>query len=161
MAHGAVTLAIDSAFDHVFLVGAAVRRIAVVGGLDDGAANQVELAVVEGVNNAIEHAYGGRAGQRVDIAVRLDDRCLTVDIADRGLPMAWELACAAAAARLDADPLADGGRGLLIMREVMDAVDYHSDGGTNVLRLVKHIDADADRRAPAVAARGRSRHVPR
>lgn len=137
---GAVTLAIASALDDVFLVGAAVHGIAVEAGLDEWRAGQVELAVVEGVNNAIEHAYAGRPDQRVEVRVGVSTGRLTIEIADRGVAMAWDAAYAAAVARLTADPLADGGRGLLIIREVMDEVGYRSDAGRNVLRLTKWID---------------------
>ncbi|MBX3026121.1 ATP-binding protein [bacterium] len=140
MRSGAVTLAIASSLDDVFLVGAALHGIAVEAGLDEWRAAQVELAVVEGVNNAIEHAYAGRPDERVEVRVGVSSGRLTIEIADCGIAMAWDDACAAAAARLSADPLADGGRGLLIIREVMDEVGYRSDAGRNVLRLTKRID---------------------
>lgn len=143
MALGTVTLATDSSHDHVFLVGAAVRGIAREVGLDELGAAHVELAVVEAVNNAIEHAYRGRPGHRVEVAVSAAGPRLTIEIADRGIAMEWEAARASAAARLARDPLADGGRGLLIIREVMDEVGYRRDGERNVLSLTKRIGHDA------------------
>jgi serine/threonine-protein kinase RsbW len=157
MRAGPLILAIESALDHVCLVGAAVRGVAAAAGLDALAAAQVELAVVEGVNNAIEHAYRGRPGQPVEVALGVVDHCLTIEIADRGLAMEWDRAYAAATARLDADPLADGGRGLVIMHQTMDEVGYRSHAGRNVLRLTKRI-ADpgaAEGATPAAAARRR------
>lgn len=135
----ALRLAVDSCLDHVSLVGAAVRGIAAAAGLDASCAAQVELAVVEAVNNAIEHAYRNRPGQQVEVAVDVAGSQLTIEIADRGRAMEWERECAAAAARVAADPLADGGRGLLIIRQVMDEVGYRSTAGRNVLRLTKHL----------------------
>jgi serine/threonine-protein kinase RsbW len=153
---GAVTLAIASSLDDVFLVGAAVRGIAAEAGLEPLAATQVELAVVEAVNNAIEHAYAGRGGGRIEIAVATDDERLRVEIADQGTAMDWEGAYAADVARLDADPLADGGRGLLIIRAAMDEVEYRSHAGRNVLRLTKRLAAPLDAEpGPAVTAGGR------
>lgn len=139
MRAGAVTLVIDSCLDHVFLVGVAVRGIARDAGLDELRASQVELAVVEGVNNAIEHAYRGVRGQRVEVVVGVTGGRLTIEIADSGLAMQWDTECAAAEARMRSDPLADGGRGLMIIREVMDEVGYRSAGGRNVLSLTKWI----------------------
>lgn len=144
MRAGTITLGIDSGLEHVFLIGVAVRGIAVDAGFDELRASQVELAVVEGVNNAIEHAYRGMSGRRVEVVVRVSARRLTIEIVDTGTAMAWDVECAAAAARIAADPLADGGRGLLIMRELMDEVGYQSAGGRNVLSLTKWI-ADAER----------------
>ena len=143
MRSGAITLVIDSCLDHVFLVGVAVRGIARDAGLDEMDASQVELAVVEGVNNAIEHAYRNLAGRRVEVMVGVAGRRLTIEIADRGQAMQWEVECAAAEARAAADPLADGGRGLMIMRELMDEVGYRSGDGRNVLSLTKRIPDDA------------------
>jgi len=142
MTHGAVTLAIDSCLDHVALVGVAVRGIARDLGFDEWRAAEVELAVVEGVNNAIEHAYRGAPGHRVDVHVAAADARLTIEIADRGDAMEWDAAHASVAARAERDPLADGGRGLLIMHEAMDEVAYRRDGERNVLSLTKRL-ADA------------------
>jgi serine/threonine-protein kinase RsbW len=139
MRSGAIMLAIESCLDHVYLVGAAVRGIAREAGLDEHRASQVELAVVEGVNNAIEHAYRNVPGRRVEVVVEVAERRLTIEIADCGVAMEWATECAAAAARAVADPLADGGRGLMIIRELMDEVDYRSDGGRNVLSLMTWI----------------------
>lgn len=136
-----LTLAIDSCLEHVALVGVAVRAIASDVGLDDEHAAQVELAVVEGVTNAIEHAYGGASGHRVDVRVTAVGQRLTIDIADSGIAMEWEAACAASARRIRADPLAEGGRGLLIMRQAMDEVAYRRDGERNVLSLTKRLAA--------------------
>ena len=143
MRAGAITLTIDSCLDHVFLVGVAVHGIAREAGLDERRASQVELAVVEGVNNAIEHAYRGVPGQRVEVVVGVAERRLTIEIADCGVAMAWATECAAAEARAGADPLADGGRGLMIIRELMDEVDYRSDGRRNVLSLMTWISDGA------------------
>ena len=143
MRSGAITLVIDSCLDHVFLVGVAVRGIARDAGLDELRAAQVELAVVEGVNNAIEHAYRGVRGQRVEVQVGIAGQRLTIEIADSGLTMQWDAECAAAELRALADPLADGGRGLMIIREVMDEVGYRSAGSRNVLSLTKWITDEA------------------
>lgn len=145
MRSGAVTLVIDSCLDHVFLVGVAVLGIARDAGLDELHASQIELAVVEAVNNAIEHAYCGVPGRRVEVTVRVAGRHLTLEVADTGRSMAWEAECAAAEARNLADPLADGGRGLMIIRELLDEVGYRSAGGRNVLSLTKRISAAAAR----------------
>ena len=143
MRSGAITLVIDSCLDHVFLVGVAVRGIARDAGLDELCAAQVELAVVEGVNNAIEHAYRGVRGQRFEVLVGVAGQRLTIEIADSGLSMQWDAECAAAELRALSDPLADGGRGLMIIREVMDEVGYRSAGGRNILSLTKWITDEA------------------
>ena len=139
MRSGTLTLVTDSCLDHVFLVAAAMRGIARDCGLDELNAAQVELAVVEAVNNAIEHAYAGHPGHRVEVHVAVAGGRLTVEVADTGAGMQWDVVRASALARAEADPLAEGGRGLLIITEVMDEVGYRRDGARNVLRLTKRI----------------------
>jgi serine/threonine-protein kinase RsbW len=139
MRHGAVTLRIDSQLRDVFLVGLSVRAIgaAALGGADG--AHALELCVVEAVNNAIEHAYGSQPGHPVEVRVALSAGELRVEVRDRGRSMDWPAAIAEmdAAAR---DPLAEGGRGLLIMHSLMDRVAYaRGQDGWNVLTLGKSV----------------------
>jgi serine/threonine-protein kinase RsbW len=146
MPSGAITLAIDSQFDHVFLVGLSVRAAAAALGLADDAAGAVELSVVEAVNHCIEHAYGEDPGQRVEIVLAPDENALRVVVRDRGRRLDWAAACARAdayGADSSADPTAEGGRGIFIIRSLMDAVAYASSDGVNELTLVKRLPAAA------------------
>lgn len=138
MHSGTLTLRIDSCLDHVFMVGLSVRAICAAVPLEESASDAVELCVVEAVNNAIEHAYGGSPGHAVEIELTLDRAVLCIVVRDRGRSMDWAAACARADAYA-ADQLAEGGRGLFIMRSLMDALSYHSAGGCNALRMVKRL----------------------
>ncbi len=141
MRTGAITLSIDSKLDDVFLVGMVVSTLCADVPLSEELAYQTELAVVEAVNNAIEHGYGGEAGHRVDVQVTVEAHRLTFKVCDRGAPLDWE------ASRTDAehapllDDLAEGGRGLFIIQAVMDEVRYERIGETNVLTLVRALPA--------------------
>lgn len=154
MPAGTITLAIDSQLDHVVLVGLSVRAVATAFGLTGEAIDAVELCVVEAVNNSIEHAYGEVPGQRVEVTLCAAGGVLRMTVRDRGRRMDWAAACARADAYA-ADPSAEGGRGIFIIRSLMDAVDYHSSGGLNELTLVKHLPA-----APAAVADSRRTALP-
>lgn len=76
------------------------------------------LAVGEAAGNAIEHAYRGRSGS-IRVRASVSGRRLIVEVRDRGR---W---------RLEGDP--ERGRGLGIMRALVDDVSIESSrGGTNV-----------------------------
>jgi serine phosphatase RsbU (regulator of sigma subunit)/anti-sigma regulatory factor (Ser/Thr protein kinase) len=78
----------------------------------------IVLATCEAAANAVEHAYGpGEA--KFHVTVRAEDEEVTIEVRDRG---AW---------RDQRDPRR--GRGLAVMRKLMDDVNVTStDGGTNV-----------------------------
>jgi serine/threonine-protein kinase RsbW len=152
MPAGSITLAIDSQFDNVFLVGLSMRAVCTALGLSDEAAGAVELSVVEAVNNCIEHAYREDPGHRVEVVAGLDGDTLRVVVRDRGSRMDWPAACARADAYA-ADPDAEGGRGVYIIRSLMDAAAYTSVDGVNELILTKRLplDAPADARRTATS----------
>ncbi|MEO8605028.1 MAG: ATP-binding protein [bacterium] len=146
----AITLAIDSQFDHVFLVGLSVHAVCAGLGLGDEAAGAVELSVVEAVNNCVEHAYREEPGHRVEIHLAAAFGALRVAVRDRGRCLDWAAACARADAYA-ADAAAEGGRGVFIMRSLMDGVDYVSTDGLNELILIKRLPSAATE-APRPAA---------
>ena len=100
-------------------------------------AYDIVLATCEAAANAIEHAYGPGEAQ-FGVTARAADSEVTVEVHDQG---AW---------RDQRDPRR--GRGLTVMRELMDEVSVNSEGaGTNV-RLSRRL-----RRAPQL---GRARPDP-
>lgn len=143
MRSGALTLTIDSQLEHVALVGIAVRALCAAVPLGDDAAASVELCVVEAVNNAVEHAYGDEPGHPVEVEVRLDGDALHIAVRDRGRAMDWTRACADADAYA-ADGFNEGGRGVFIIRSLMDRVSYRLVGGWNELGMHKHLATLAD-----------------
>ncbi len=144
MRTGALTLRIDSRLEHVALLGIAVRAICAAIPLGDEEAASIELCVVEAVNNAVEHAYGEQAGQPVEVQLLVDRGALRIGVRDCGRVMDWERACASADA-YSADALAEGGRGLFIIRSLMDRVSYRVVQGWNELAMLKRIAVGAEK----------------
>jgi serine/threonine-protein kinase RsbW len=140
MRTGTITLTIDSQLDYVFLVGQAVGTICAASPLGTAKAREVEAAVVEAVNNAIEHAYNNEKGHRVEVMVTLLADRIVCHICDTGRTMNQVPGGLAAAGGRGSEQLAEGGRGFLIMRSLMDEVSYARVGGQNVLSLVKVFD---------------------
>jgi len=104
----------------------------------------VMVAVGEACANAVEHAYRGQEPGLMHVAAGVDvDGILTVTVRDEG---AWRPP--------DRDP-GDRGRGLLIMRQMVDRVELAENDGTTVtlsIRLRRSPEVDVDRAVNDAAA---------
>ncbi len=133
-----------SSLDEVFLVSLVVNQVCRHLGLEEVLAYQIELCAVEGVTNAIRHAYQGEAGNEVTVLIRFSDKRIDLEIRDRGNAMAPQYTerLRNGSPVLDFDPsdiasLPESGMGLQIIHEVMDETAYSSQDGMNCLRLSK------------------------
>ena len=138
MRTGSINLTIDSQFQHVFLVGLAVQRICSAIPLGEQSAYEMEMAVVEAVNNSIEHACHNRPGYPITVHVNLGEDRITFVVADAGEAVEYFREMPALE---DADPAhpALRGRGIQMMRAVMDEVGKRTDGALNLLTMVKYL----------------------
>ncbi|MEO6443571.1 MAG: ATP-binding protein [Gemmatimonadaceae bacterium] len=92
----------------------------------------IPIALTEALSNAI--LYGNRedSSKRVRLSARVDERSLVLEVADEGTGFDLD--------ECTIDPAGPGsieredGRGLYLMRSLMDRVERFSDGG-NVVRL--------------------------
>ena len=99
-------------------------------------ARQLRLAVEEAVVNVIDYAYP--AGQQGDIEIRImsDGGTLKTVIIDSGVafdPTVKEKADTS----LSAEDRQIGGLGILLVRELMDSINYEREDGKNILTLIK------------------------
>lgn len=112
-------------------------------------ASMIELAIAEGMNNVLEHAYSGRNRGEMRIVVQWDDMSLTICIYDHGeepnrnrvstlspppeigddLPLTSDLECE--------------GRGVYIMESLMDSLDYYREGNENCLKMTKNLQGNS------------------
>ncbi len=103
-----------------------------------GAATEVisaiELATVEGLNNAIKHGAAGRAGARITLGWQLANGDLTITITDPA-----HFAPGPAWFELPSDPLAENGRGGFLLRSLMDAAVHENGPAGHTLRLHKRL----------------------
>ena len=134
---GAITLAIESRVENVFLVGLAVNKICASIPLSEQAAYEAEVSVVEAVNNVIKHAYGNEAGHTVEVVVTVGTGAVTFEVCDTGRPLERLEVRLPAVDCDDTTSLSEGGRGLYIMHAFSDHVRYDRAPGGNVLTLVK------------------------
>lgn len=101
-------------------------------------APKLRLVMEEAVVNVMEYAYpAGKVGE-VDIRVTFDGQRLKFVITDSGVAFNPTEA-ATADTTLSAEDRPIGGLGILLMRELMDSINYERTAGKNVLTLTKNI----------------------
>ena len=107
-------------------------------GIEKSLARQLRLAVEEAVVNVINYAYP--AGKEGDITIKImsNGNTLRFQIIDAGVlfdPTMKERADTT----LSAEDRQIGGLGILLVRELMDSINYERIEGTNVLTLIKNL----------------------
>jgi serine/threonine-protein kinase RsbW len=135
--------------------GEVVRQLAEAAGFDEDSLLDVQAAVHESLLNAIVHGNRGDETRRVTLEFDVDIGDLEIRVRDEGRGFD--------PTRLP-DPLAlenlvrSSGRGILLMKTLMDAVDFHrlGNGATEVRmrkRLGRWVESGCDRGAAGVVGR--------
>ncbi len=146
MRPGTFEIAMDSNLEDATLASAAVRAFLSRLELDEHEADMAELCLQEALVNCVVHAYQGRSGSIVRLRMELGDDEIHFEVEDQG-PGVERSHLDGAIRRANAfdpsDPttLSNGGRGMLIISEVMDQWDYFRRGDWNVLRMSKRFNA--------------------
>jgi len=96
--------------------------------------NETQLAVQELCANIATHAYAGRDDARFDLDLRLADDVFHAEFRDRGA-----LFHADTVQPPDLEHGQEHGYGLLLIRALVDDVQYASDAGENHWHLVKRL----------------------
>jgi serine/threonine-protein kinase RsbW len=125
------------------LVRTAVGELGTAYGLADRECRGLSMAVDEALANIIRHAYRGRVDRRIEVDCRAWADRLEITLLDQGDPpdparLAGQLP----------DDEALSGRGMHIIRTLMDEVCYEQVPGGNQVRLTKRLPAgstDAER----------------
>jgi len=144
MDHKRITFIIESIMENAPLIGMSVNRLCLAASFSTMEAFNIELCVVEAITNSIRHCYGGKGGHEVKVVLTFTQEDIVLDICDIGPPMTPDILDKAAIQCPDVDnydieSLAEGGRGLGIIKEIMDSVVYRSLNGENCLTLKKKL----------------------
>ena len=119
-------------FSRIRTAAERVKRFLEDHGCEDGARADCELAVVEGCNNAIKHAYPKGLRQPVLLEVQVEPDQIELRIIDHGSGFVWP-----ASVKLP-DPENESGRGLYLIRVLMDYAAYMRGPKQNTLVLRKY-----------------------
>jgi serine/threonine-protein kinase RsbW len=118
-----------------------VEAVCQVGGFDQTTTDAVVLATGEAVSNVIRHAHRSHPEALLQIQCRLGSAGIEICLLDEGEP--FDLA---AVPYLDPTELRIGGRGVFLMRSLMDELNCHPRGERgNALRMVKRCRHNAAR----------------
>jgi anti-sigma regulatory factor (Ser/Thr protein kinase) len=135
-------IVLDSRFEET-------RRLApwlasVLGDVRSGtAADDLELALVELVNNIVLHGHGSEPGHPIRLRLEQEEGIVRVEIRDRGRPVPAEAFSPAGAFSFDPedlDSLPVDGMGMALVQSVVDHLEYGMDGEDNVTLVVKDLD---------------------
>lgn len=132
-------LTLVASLDAVPAAGDAVRQLCLESGVDAQDAALVELALVEALQNTIEHGYAGQPGQ-LELDAQVDDVRIQATIRDTAPPVDPRRVAPPPgddAVATDRASLRERGRGLGIIRGVFDDVIFSRSGGRNHLALVR------------------------
>mgnify|MGYP001814050524 CR=1 FL=1 len=104
--------------------------------LDEVEANYMVLAVDEVCANLIIHSYQSSPDENIEVDINVNTAKITFDIHDRG--EGYDI-------RLHQEPQIDeiirtkrkGGVGLMLVKRIMDDIDFISNNSDNIVRLTK------------------------
>ncbi len=118
-----------------------ILEVVAPAGLDGDRMTDLAVALAEALSNAAVHGHRLDPSRRVGIAVSVEPGCVVVEVADSG---------GGFDARRVSDPtaperqLAPGGRGIFLMRRLVDEVAYNAAGNT-VRLTVRQRNGDGGR----------------
>ena len=106
--------------------------------IDNTLAKKLRLAVEEAVVNIIEYAYAPGAEGTIMLTITADRQHLRFVMTDSGIPFD-PTEKTKADTTLSAEDRPIGGLGILLVRELMDTINYERTNGKNILTLTKNI----------------------
>lgn len=129
-----VTLILPNDLRTQTVARAFVESVCQLGGLDRATTDAVVLAAMEATSNVIRHAHRGRPAAQVRLDCRLRPEGIELLLHDEGEP--FDLG---AVPVLDPAEIRVGGRGVFLMRAIMDELSCgpRRDGRGNTLRMLK------------------------
>jgi len=120
-----------------------LTNLGTAAGLDEMANFKLTCAVIEALNNCVEHAYAGQPGHPIDLVWNLEADQIVVEIRDQGRSMPDPSQEPSPMPGADAE----SGRGWHIMCQWTDAVSYAREGHGNLLRLTHRRPCPRGRKA--------------
>ena len=132
-------LEIQSKISELAEVAALTERIGEEAGFSSDEIDDITISVTEAVNNAIKHGNKEDESLRVDISYTVDEDKISVEIRDQGGGFEME---GVKDPRIGENLLRDNGRGILIMKTLMDEVNVTSGEDGTVVQLIKFIETE-------------------
>jgi serine/threonine-protein kinase RsbW len=130
---GPWSLTLPSDLQLLSLVRAFMEAVCQAAGLERAVSDAVVVATHEAASNVMRHAHHGQPAAQLQIRCHLAADAFEIQVLDEGQP--FDLT---AVPHLDPSELRIGGRGVFLMRALMDELSCQPrDGRGNTLRMVK------------------------
>lgn len=104
-------------------------------GDSDTLGHHLNVVLTEALVNAIKHANTANPDEEVHIRISVSDKELLIRVYDNGQGFDLNLIPSTGCP----DPLEEQGRGIYIIRSLMDSVEYKKTNGGNVLEMKKKL----------------------
>lgn len=134
------TLTLSNDVKEVATLSTFIKDVTARLGIDKSLAAKLRLALEEAVVNVMEYAYPAGSHGTVNIRVTSDGRQLKFIITDNGISFDPTEA-SKADTTLSAEERPVGGLGILLVRKLMDTINYERIGKQNVLTMKKELAA--------------------
>lgn len=113
------------------------RQLHDVAGNSEELANQLNVVLTEAMANAIKHANADDPDKQVDVRISINDNELLIQVFDQG--QGFDLNSIHDPAFTNCEQLEASGRGIYIIRSLMDSVIYRKTNDGNVLEMRKRL----------------------
>ncbi|MCB1164500.1 MAG: ATP-binding protein [Candidatus Krumholzibacteriia bacterium] len=134
---------LPSDFRWLGVINAALQEIGQALDWEQDALNQISIASIEAVSNAIEHGNRFDGSLRVSIELGVGENRFRIAVTDGGPGFPVDRLDAEAPSPDDPAFLGARGRGIFIMREIMDSIRIRRDeAGRFVVELEKAVGGD-------------------
>ena len=130
-----IRLSLPSRFEYLFTLCGFFANVGTLCNFDEDASGALVTAVVEAATNAIQHGNGLDELKPVDIRVQILPDRLLVTVQDQGHGIPRELL---GQPELPEDVFAVRGRGIALMKALMDQVEFDWGAAGTTVRLVKY-----------------------
>ena len=132
-------LEIQSKISELPGVAALTERIGEDAGFSSDEIDDITISITEAVNNAIKHGNKEDESLKVDISYTVDKDKISVEVKDQGGGFEMK---GVKDPRVGENLLRDNGRGILIMKTLMDEVNVTSGEDGTVIQLIKFIETE-------------------
>lgn len=134
-----IKIIIESRLDHLPLLAKAAKGVCSTIIDDEWLLYQLELCVVEAVSNIIIHAYQRKAGNSIEVDVKLDKQHVIFKFLDTGLKNTQPFGSELTFDPTDIANLPESGRGIPLIYQFMDDVVVEQEQGKNITILSKKL----------------------
>ena len=129
-------LTVHSCVENIRVI-AEFTRDAVSPRFNENDSTAIEVAIVEAANNILKHSYSLESGHPITLYIHYNGREMEFTFQDQGMPFDPSEIKPVELSWNNIHDIPESGRGIYIIKEIMDSVNYSRSGDINSLKLLK------------------------